>query len=256
MSVLTIDDVSFAYAGGRDAVEGVSLQLRQGEVVSLLGANGSGKSTLLKLAARIEEPASGSILLGGRSDWTRREWAQRIGYLAQSTELLLPVRGIDVVVSGRASHLSRFEWEGVRDFDAAAEAMRLCDAEDLAEREADRLSGGERKRLLLARAIVSGAPLLLLDEPLAALDLEHVQRTTRLFRALAAEGKTVLFASHDLNWSAACSDRMIVMNGGRIVADASPRELLEPDSIRRLFSIDATVIDSPDGGRWVIPAAS
>jgi len=256
VSLLAVNDVSFAYENGRNALEQVSLTLEEGEVVSLLGANGSGKSTLLKLLARIEEPSAGTIVLSGRGDWTRREWAQRIGYLTQSTELLLPMRGIDVVVSGRAPHLSRFEWEGAGDFAAADEAMRLCDAEALAFREADRLSGGERKRLLLARAIVGQAPLLVLDEPLAALDLEHVQKTTRLFRSLAAEGKTILFASHDLNWSAACSDRMIVMKDGRIVADAAPGELLESETIRRLFAIDAAIVSSGDGRRWIVPDVS
>ena len=256
MSLLAVSEVSFAYEGGHNAVENVSLTLEEGEVVSLLGANGSGKSTLIKLLARIEEPSNGSISLHGRADWSRREWAQKIGYLTQSTELLLPMRGIDVVVSGRAPHLSRFEWEGAADFDAAAEAMRLCDAQELSMREVDRLSGGERKRLLLARAIIGNAPLLLLDEPLAALDLEHVQRTTRLFRSLAGRGQTVLFASHDLNWSAACSDRMVVMKDGRIVADSAPHDLLQSNTIRELFSIDAAIVGSKDGRPWVVPDLS
>lgn len=256
MSLLSVNGVSFAYEGERNAVENVSLTLEQGEVVSLLGANGSGKSTLIKLLARIEEPASGSISLEGRVDWSRREWAQKIGYLTQSTELLLPMRGVDVVVSGRAPHLTRFEWEGAVDFEAAAEAMRLCDAEGLSMREVDRLSGGERKRLLLARAIIGNPPLLILDEPLAALDLAHVQRTTRLFRSLSANGQTVLFASHDLNWSAACSDRMIVMKNGRIVADSAPRELLQSNTIRQLFSIDAAILSSKDGRSWIVPDVS
>lgn len=253
--MLSVKHLTFAYRGGRDVVSNVSFELAAGEVLSVLGANGSGKSSLLKLLARVEEPSSGDIALRGAAmtTYSRRDWARQIGYLAQHADISLPLRGMDVVVSGRAPFLGRLSWEGVDDYELAEAALALADAEGLAERPADQLSGGELRRLLLARAVLGRPPLIILDEPFASLDAEHVQRTARLFRELARTGSSVIFSSHDVNWSAACSDRMLVMREGSLIVDEKPDVLFDSESMRRLFGVESEIALSPGGRRWLVP---
>ena len=125
----------------------------------------------------------------------------------------------------------------------------MCDASHLAERYLDEMSGGERKRVFLARVLAGSPRLVLLDEPFASLDVAHVQQVSSLLRDIVDRtGATVIFASHDLNWAAAYSDRMLVMRGGELARDATPREVMQPDVVRELFGFDARVVDG-----WIIP---
>jgi iron complex transport system ATP-binding protein len=247
-------NASFAYAT-QTAVRGVSLTAGEGHLIALTGQNGSGKSTLLKLAARVLNPREGEIFFDGRAlrDWDRRDYARRVAYLPQEPETTFPMRAIDVVVSGRAPFLGRFAWEADADYIAANEALAMCDAAYLADRYLDEMSGGERKRVFLARVLAGKPQLILLDEPLAALDVAHVQQFSRLMRHIVdTTGATVIFASHDLNWAAAYSDRIIVMKAGEVAADGAPSSLLTPELVRELFGFDATVV-SEGGRRWLMP---
>ncbi|HSN69162.1 MAG TPA: ABC transporter ATP-binding protein, partial [Thermoanaerobaculia bacterium] len=182
MSVLELRGVRHRYAGAaRDAVAGASLAIDPGTLVGVVGPNGSGKSTLMKLIARILVPESGEILFRGTEArrWKRKEYAQRVGYLPQESDPVFPMRALDVVLSGRAPFLGRFDWEAAEDLASARRALAECDASGFEERFLDEMSGGERKRVELAR-VLSGEPeLILLDEPLAALDLSHAQQLAR-----------------------------------------------------------------------------
>jgi iron complex transport system ATP-binding protein len=228
---------------------------KQGELVALTGPNGSGKSTLLKLAARVLVPTTGEVRFDDRPlrDWPPKEYARQVGYLPQDPDPVFPMRAIDVVVTGRAPFLSRFEWESDADYIAAREALARCDAAHLAERYLDEMSGGERKRVFLARVLAGAPRLILLDEPLSALDVSHVQQFSLLLREVVDRtGCTVVFASHDLNWAAAYSDRMLVMRDGRVAADATPAALMTAEAMHELFGFDAQPVES--GGRtWMVP---
>jgi len=247
--MLRVENVSFAYDGGR-GVEDVSLEVGEGgSLIALAGPNGSGKSTLLKLIGRVLTPARGEIVLDGRRDWTAKEYARRIGYLPQETEDVFAMRAIDVVVSGRAPYLSRFAFESEADYTEAEKALALCDASHLGARFLDEMSGGERKRVFLARVLAGAPRLILLDEPFAALDIAHVQQVSRLLREIVDRtNSTVVFASHDLNWAAAYSDRMIVMRDGRVARDAAPGDVMRADVVRELFGFDALSING-----WLVP---
>ncbi len=169
--MLRIENASFAYDGA-DAVRSVTLEVGgSGSLVALAGPNGSGKSTLLKMIARVLRPRSGEILFDGKklSDWPARDYATKIGYLPQEIDATFPMRAIDVVVSGRAAYLGRFSWETSSDYAKAEEALDTCDASHLAGRFLDEMSGGERKRVFLARVLAGAPRLILLDEPFAAL---------------------------------------------------------------------------------------
>ncbi len=255
MTLLTVRNASYAY-GEAAAVRDVSLQIGKRQLVALTGPNGSGKSTLLKLLARVYTPQSGEVLFEQKplAQWPAKEYAKQAGYLPQDPDPAFPMRAIDVVVTGRAPFLGRFAWESESDWEEARRALALCDAAHLAERYLDEMSGGERKRVFLARVLAGTPRLILLDEPLAALDLSHVQQFSRLLRDVVDRtGCTVLFAAHDLNWAAAHSDRMLVMQNGTLAFDGTPTEAMTPAVMRTLFGFTAEIITT--GGRnWIVPS--
>ena len=260
--MLRVEGVSFSYrsdvddTGAPKALRDVSLAAGGRSLIALTGENGSGKSTLLKMMARVLRPDAGEVSFEGRSlrEWGAKEYARNAAYLPQEPDATFPMRAIDIVVSGRAPFLGRFGWEGSGDYERASEALVLCDASHLAERYLDEMSGGERKRVFLARVLVGNPKLVLLDEPLSALDAAHVQQFSRLLREIVDRtGATVIFASHDLNWAAAYSDRVVVMRGGSIAADVPPAELMRPDVVRELFGLDVEVVSA--GARsWLVPS--
>jgi ABC-type cobalamin/Fe3+-siderophores transport system ATPase subunit len=255
-NAVEINGLHFSY-GDLQVLRGLSLNIPRGQVVAILGGSGSGKSTLLKLIARVFVPRSGEVLFEGRplQSWAPKEYARRVGYLPQDPDPAFPMRALDVVVSGRAPYLGRFAWETDRDWAEAERALELCDAAYLASRYLDEMSGGERKRVFLARVLAGSPRLILLDEPLSALDLSHVQQFSLLLRDIVDRtGCTVMFAAHDLNWAAAHSDRMLVMQRGSLALNASPAEVMTPDVMKTLFGFDAQTVSA--GGRtWIVPRA-
>ncbi len=254
--MLQLENVSFEYSGV-PALKDVQVAIdRGGSLIALAGQNGSGKSTLLKIAARVLQPGRGTVRFHGRAadEWEAREYAKLVGYLPQEIDTTFPMRAVDVVVSGRAPFLGRFSWESESDYAKAEEALAMCDASHLAGRFLDEMSGGEKKRVFLARVLAGEPQLILLDEPFTALDVAHVQQFSILLRDIVRRtGSTVVFASHDLNWAAAYSDRMVVMRGGRVAADAKPAELMRAEVVRELFDFDGETI-SRNGRNWIVPA--
>ncbi|HYK02790.1 MAG TPA: ABC transporter ATP-binding protein [Thermoanaerobaculia bacterium] len=252
--MLDVRNVSYGY-GSVHAVRGVTLHLGAGQLIALTGPNGSGKSTLLKLLARVHTPQTGEIAFEEKPlpQWPAKEYAKRVGYLPQDPDPAFPMRAVDVVVTGRAPYLDRFAWESDGDWEEAHRALALCDAAHLAARYLDEMSGGERKRIFLARVLAGTPRLILLDEPLSALDLSHVQQFSLLLREVVDRtGCTVVFAAHDLNWAAAHSDRMLVMQDGTLALDATPGEVMRPEVMSRFFGFEAETLEA--GGRtWIVP---
>jgi iron complex transport system ATP-binding protein len=252
--MLQLRGISFSYGSGAPAVRDVTFEVSApSSLIALAGSNGSGKSTLLKMIARVLSPASGEIAFEGRPlrEWNARHYARRIGYLPQDPEPVFPMRALDVVVSGRAPFLGRFEWESGEDYAAAERALALCDASHLAGRYLDEMSGGERKRVFLARVLAGAPRLILLDEPFASLDVAHVQQFAKLMREVVDRTAcTILFAAHELNWAAAYSDRMLVMQRGALALDAPPAEVMRADVIASLFGFEATIVEG-----WLVPGA-
>lgn len=256
--MIDLANVSFAYREGASAVRSVSAAIRAGELVSLIGPNGAGKSTLLKLLARVLLPTSGSIEFRGRplASWKPRDYAREVGYLPQHPEPSFPMRAIDVVLSGRAPFLGRFEWESEGDRERAVEALARCDARGLADRFLDEMSGGERKRVFLARVLVGEPRLVLLDEPLSELDIAHIESFTRLLRRIVDQsGAAVVFISHDLNWSAAWSDRMMVLKEGELALDGTPGEVMRPAVMKAVFGFDGLSVAAEGRAdrQWIVP---
>jgi iron complex transport system ATP-binding protein len=250
----------FYSVGGRDLVRDVSLDLRPGEVTAVLGPNGAGKSSLLKLFSGERPPTSGEIRLDGRPLAARdtAELARRRAVLPQESVVAFPFSAGEIVLLGRLPHLRGAESR--RDFDIAAEAMRLTGVSHLARRLFPTLSGGERQRVHLARALAQiwecpgAARFLLLDEPTSNLDLAHQHETLAVARDFAARGVGVLVILHDLNLAAEYADRIVLLSGGAVQAEGTPGKVLTETNVRTVFGLNVAVISHPKSGRpHVIP---
>jgi iron complex transport system ATP-binding protein len=245
--------------GATPALDGLDAAIGRGELVALLGENGSGKSTFLRVIARIVPAGGGELLLEGRplAGFPRRATARRIAYLPQSTELVFPIRCLDLVLQGRAPHARGFSADSAEDRDRALAAMRACDVEALAERDASALSGGETRRIFLARALAQEAEIWLLDEPTSGLDPRHrLEFLEVIARAHAERETTVLFVTHEIDLAGEIADRVVILRAGRALAEGSPGETLTPDRLREAFGVESRIVTDDQGRRRVVPYAS
>ena len=252
-------DLSFGYRGAAaglpPVLDGVSLKVERGASVALLGPNGAGKTTLLKLLAGMLQPRGGQVTLDGRpvSALTRREIARRLAVVPQETRTPFDFTVIEMVLMGRYPHLGAFELEGARDLAIAREALAATGTAAFESRAFSTLSGGEKQRVVIAGALAQSAEVLLLDEPTAALDLRYQFEIITLLRRLNAErGTTVIVSTHDLNLAAALCDRMVLLRGGRIMAQGATGEVLTPEHVRALYEIDADVQFHQRAGRMMV----
>jgi iron complex transport system ATP-binding protein len=257
--LVEVGRLAFTY-GARPVLRDVSFAVGAGELVALCGPNGAGKSTLLRLLLGLHAPTAGEIRLGGAplAGLSRREIARRVALLPQDAPGDLPLTARDAVALGRLAHLDRFQPESAADDAAVARALAATDIAALAGRPVAELSGGERQRVHLARALAQEAPLLLLDEPIAGLDLAHQLATLDLLRALADDprrGRGVLVALHDLSLAARCCDRMILLAGGAVRIDAPPAEVVTPALLAEVFGVRAEVVRDRAGRPLVVPIA-
>jgi iron complex transport system ATP-binding protein len=236
---------------GRWIVRNVSLELRGGKLLALMGPNGSGKSTLLRLLGGLWRPSQGAALLDGQklNSLPRRTIARHLAYTPQDTHLDFAFTVREVVAMGRHAHLSRFQPEGERDRAAVHEALRRADVAHLAERFVTELSGGERQRVLIARSLATAAPIILLDEPTASLDIAHALDVLELCRALVREDKAVAIALHDLNLAARFADDVALLNDGHLVAHGTASEVLSPETISQVFGVQALPATTATGQR-------
>lgn len=232
----------------------VDLKVEAGETVALLGPNGSGKSTLLKTLAGLIPPLAGAIRLQG-DDLQKlkgREIARRIGSVPQdeATPFAFTVR--QIVAMGRLAQSSGL-LDTPEDVAATEEAMRRADCVHLADRAADKTSGGERQRALIARALAGDAPLMLMDEPTAHLDASHQAWIVRLVREMAGEGRGMVVALHDLNLAAAMADRSVLVADGKIAMDGPTNEVLASERLDTAFGTAFDRLSTSAGRPVVVP---
>ena len=222
----------------RVAVRPSSLSLASGSLVALVGPNGAGKSSLLKAIAGLV-PCTGTVESGGRVLGPNpRTRARTIAYLPQSPFAYWPMKVRDLVALGRLPHRAFGAAQSPEDYAAIEAAMRQTDVTTLAERAVDELSGGERARVQLARALAVQAPILLVDEPVAALDPYHQLEIMRVLTDYAARDALVIAVLHDLTLAARFARRIIVMHAGEVVADGLPEQVLSADTLRRFYRVE------------------
>jgi iron complex transport system ATP-binding protein len=243
-------------AGGRAIVSGVDVEVAAGEVLALVGPNGAGKSTLLGLLAADLAPVTGAVTVDGRSlrGLRPRALARLRAVMPQQTRLEFAFTAAEVVALGT------YAGQGVRaasgDRQRALEALRRVDAEALADRSFPSLSGGEQARVTLARVLAQDAPVVLLDEPTAHLDLRHQGLVLKLAREMAAAGRAVAVVLHDVNLAARWADRLMILAGGRVAACGPPGETLTASTLTEVYDHPIDVVPHPvTGTPLALPAA-
>jgi iron complex transport system ATP-binding protein len=229
----------FAYGEGQpEVVRGASLGVGRGLLSALVGANGSGKSTLIRLLAGLLKPSGGEVTLGGvpLSRVEPRVRARRVAYVPQTVSTVFPFTALEVVLTGRSPHTTRFRFEAAHDLEAARAALAAVDAAHLEARPVTELSGGERQLVALARALAQEPECLLLDEPSAALDLKHRAGLVRHLRRLRDErGMTALVVTHDLMLLDPAFDRVHAVLRGEVAAEGTPAEVLRDEVLARIY---------------------
>lgn len=235
--MIRFEDLSFRYTV-KPILEGINLSIADGSLCGLFGPNGSGKSTLFKCCLGLLRPQSGAVSLSGRKldRLGPPDIARLAAYVPQESQLPFPFTVKEVVLMGRTPHLGSAVFSlSRRDVETVGLALERVGVADLAESRYDQLSGGQRQLVLIARAIAQETPILVLDEPTSALDFDNQVRIWRTLRSLTEEGKTVLACSHDPNHVSWFCDRVVLLSGGRVVADGHPEEAISEATLGRVY---------------------
>jgi iron complex transport system ATP-binding protein len=247
MSRLSVQNVSVEL-GGRQVLHEVGFEARAGEVVGLIGPNGAGKTTLLRAICQLVAARSGEAIWDGRSlaRMDARTRATTLAYLPQGQTIHWPLTTRRLVELGRLPRLGPLSRTSAEDAVAVDAAMIAADVAQLAERETPSLSGGERARVLLARALAVGAPVLLADEPTASLDPFHVLQIMTLLRRTADRGGLVIAVMHELGLVSRFCDRVVLLSEGRKVAEGPPGMVLTPERLREVYHVESEAAGSLD----------
>ncbi|HLX63455.1 MAG TPA: ABC transporter ATP-binding protein [Planctomycetota bacterium] len=261
--LLVADNLRATYPGGIRALNGVSVSVAHGEFVALIGPNGSGKSTLLRCLSGMMKADAGSVELDGAAvcGLEAIDRARRIAYVQQMVSTPEYMTALEFTLLGRYAHLKGWRVYSRHDYAVAEGALRRAGALDFRERLMTELAGGERQRVILARALAQEAPVILLDEPTSALDAQHQILICELIRRMREEeGKTIVAATHDLNLASQFADRLYLLNAGTVAGQGTPDETLTQKCLESVYGIEVAhgyFEETIDGTRrpWVLPRA-
>lgn len=253
---ISVENITLSYDAVR-VLDGVTLEFRPGELVGLIGPNGAGKTSLLRIAANLQEPGGGSVRYDDdpASAIGERRLARRLAFLAQDAHAYWPLRADAVVALGRLPHRRPMRGLGSDDKAAIDRALIAVDADRLRGRTLAQMSGGERMRVLLARALAVEAEMLLADEPTASLDPAHQIEVIQLLRRSARDGRGVVVVMHDLSLAARFCDRVVLLAHGKVKADGPPMAALTDGNLAAAYGI-GVARGTHDGVPFILPWAS
>lgn len=250
-SVIEVQGVSVKL-GGSTVIRRVSLKLCRGEILAILGPNGAGKTTLLRTMLGLLKPFEGQVLVNGRDVrlYKPRELARVIAYVPQENTVPFPYTAAEVVLMGKAPHLGLLGTPRKHDYEEALRIMKLLGVDHLAYRPFNTLSGGEKRLVLIARALAQKPQALLLDEPTSGLDLGNKLRILNLIQELSHRSIAIAFTTHDPNEALAIASRIVVLNRGTVVFSGNPAGLGR-ETLERIYGVTMKQVEV-DGRRWVL----
>jgi iron complex transport system ATP-binding protein len=254
--MIRFDGVGFGYDPARPVLDALSLEVPRGQLLGVIGPNGAGKSTVMRLATGLLAPQRGRVTIGDRevTKIPPRELARTVAAVTQEEALEFPFTALEVVLMGRTARLGPLGFERAEDVAAAEQAMAATGVGQLAARPLHALSGGERKRVLLARALAQDPELLVLDEPAAALDIHHQIAIFDLLAERHRRGVTVIVVVHDLNLAAAYCERLLLLRSGAPALAGTVEEILTYQRVKEVFGVEVYVgVNELTGHRFLIP---
>ena len=240
---LDIRGLSFSYDGQRQILDKLDLSFSCGDFVVVLGRNGAGKTTLFRNLLGLLRPQSGTVEVDGVDflHLSAKERAKRIAYIPQESHPSFSYSVLTTVLMGTTSQISTLASPGQKEMETALAALRRFSIEDLASRRVDSLSGGERQLVMCARALAQNAPILLFDEPTSSLDWGNQIRTLSTIRGLVGEGYLALVSTHNVEQALNYASRLVLLDGGRIVADGSPGELAASSILGEFYDLEVDI---------------
>lgn len=243
--MVAVDDLTLAF--DRPVLDSVSFTVPTGSFTAVVGPNGAGKTTLLGTVNGTITPDSGTVTVAGRdvASLSSRELAKRVATVPQDGQIGFDFSVRDIVAMGRTPHRSRLHQRREADEEAIQSALERTQISGLADRSVSSVSGGERQRVLLARALAQDAPLLVLDEPTASLDIHHQVRTLELIRELVSTGATALAAIHDLDLAARYCDTIVVISDGTVLEAGDPDTVLTEEVIKQAYGGEPHIHENP-----------
>jgi iron complex transport system ATP-binding protein len=241
--------------GGREILSDIELTIKRGKFYSIIGPNGSGKTTLLRTLTTSLVPKYGEILVDNIdiSNMQGKELAKKLSYVSQNTMIDFTFNVMDYVLMGRYPYLGVLQSEGKNDLEYARRAMDLTNTWHLREKNLSEISGGERQRVVVARALTQDTPIMLLDEPISQLDIHHqIELMDTLHDMVEIRGVTVVAVLHDLNIASQYSDYMVLLSNGKIAKEGKPEEVLSREVILKVYNLKVQVLKNPETGRPLI----
>ncbi len=237
--MLDIDNIHFSI-DDKKILDGISARFESRRIHGIIGPNGSGKSTLLKNICRIWEPQSGSISIDGReyTEIPRKELSALVTLVPQNTTVGFPISVFDIVSMGRNPHMGRFEGLQQKDREIIERALQQTNISELKDRNINELSGGEGQLAIIARAIATEAPLVLLDEPTSELDVKHTLEIVKILHEFREQNKTILVTIHDLNLARKFCDTITILCNGKLYYSGKPEDAFAEEIIKQVFEVN------------------
>ncbi|NMC58622.1 MAG: ABC transporter ATP-binding protein [Candidatus Methanofastidiosa archaeon] len=239
--VIKVLDATFSYNGTAKIFDGITFSMKEGDIFCILGSNGTGKSTLIKCIANLLKLKKGNIILNNRSIYSlkKEDVAKEMGYIPQMHNSTFPFSVLDVVLMGRSPHLSLMSSPSEKDYKIAEDAIKTLGISHLTKKPYTEISGGERQRVTIARALAQQPKILLLDEPTLHLDINHQLDILEMTKKLAKNNKIiVILVSHDINLSSRYSDKLILLQSGKICAIGKPEDVITKENMRNIYNIE------------------